>query len=121
MKYFRVIIAGGRNFTDYNLLKNKCGNILANKAATHHIIIVSGTARGADSLGEQYAREHGYTIEQYPADWKTNGRAAGIIRNGQMANSADALIAFWDGESRGTKNMIDLARKKGLLVRVVNY
>lgn len=121
MEDFRVIIAGGRDFNDYALLKAKCDNILAEKATTHHIIIVSGAARGADNLGEKYAQEHSYTIEKYPADWNTHGKAAGPIRNAQMANSADALIAFWDGKSHGTKSMINIARSKGLFVRVINY
>lgn len=121
MNYFRVIIAGGRDFNNYPLLKAKCDNILAEKATTHKIIIVSGTARGADSLGEKYAQEHSYTIERYPADWNTHGKAAGPIRNAQMANSADALIAFWDGKSHGTQSMINIAKAKGLLVRVINY
>ena len=121
MEYFRVIIAGGRDFNDYPLLKAKCDNILADKTATHRIIVVSGAAKGADSLGEQYAREKGYTIEQYPADWNAHGRAAGPIRNTQMANSADALIAFWDGQSKGTKSMINIAKTKGLGVRVISY
>ena len=121
MNYFRVIIAGGRDFNNYPLLKAKCDNILAEKATTHQIIIVSGTARGADSLGEKYAQEHSYTIERYPADWNTHGKAAGPIRNAQMANSADALIAFWDGKSHGTQSMINIAKAKGLLVRVINY
>lgn len=121
MEYFRVIIAGGRDFNDYPLLKAKCDNILADKTATHRIIVVSGAAKGADSLGEQYAREKGYTVERYPADWNTHGRAAGPIRNAQMANSADALIAFWDGQSKGTKSMINIAKTKGLGVRVISY
>lgn len=121
MEYFRIIIAGGRDFYNYELLKAKCNSILSSKAATHRIIVVSGAAKGADSLGEQYAREKGYTVEQYPADWNTHGRAAGPIRNAQMANSADALIAFWDGQSRGTQSMINIARAKGLPVRVIRY
>lgn len=121
MQYFRVIIAGGRDFQDYELLKEKCDNILKERSGTQKIIVVSGAARGADKMGERYANEKGYTIEQYPADWKHLGNAAGPIRNAQMANSADALIAFWDGQSRGTKNMINVARTKGLLVRVINY
>ena len=121
MEYFRVIIAGGRDFNDYPLLKAKCDNILADKTATHRIIVVSGAAKGADSLGEQYAREKGYTVERYPADWNTHGRAAGPVRNAQMANSADALIPFWDGQSKGTKSMINIAKTKGLGVRVISY
>ena len=84
-------------------------------------MIVSDHASGADALGERYAQERGYETEVYPADWKTNGRAAGPIRNAQMAAVADALIAFWDGKSRGTKNMIDTATKRGLQVAVVRY
>lgn len=118
---FRVIIAGGRDFNDYALLKAKCDNILAEKTATHRIIIVSGAARGADSLGEQYAREHNYILDSHPADWNTHGKSAGYIRNAQMENSSDALIAFWDGHSRGTKHMIDTAINKGLEVRTIIY
>lgn len=121
MEYYRVIIAGGREFNDYQLLKEKCDNILATMVKSCQIVILSGTAKGADKLGEQYAQEKGYTVEQYPADWNSHGKKAGIIRNAQMANSAQALIAFWDGKSRGTKNMIEVASSKGLAVRVVNY
>ena len=117
---YRVIIAGCRDFTDYELLKEKCDFYLQNKKP-ENIVIVSGHASGADSLGERYAQERGYETEIYPADWKTNGRAAGPIRNAQMATVADALIAFWDGKSRGTKNMIDTATKRGLQVAVVRY
>ena len=118
---FRVIIAGGRDFNDYALLKAKCDNILAEKTATHRIVIVSGAARGADSLGERYAREHGYTLDSHPADWNTHGKSAGYVRNAQMANSAEALIAFWDGHSRGTKHMIDTSVRNGLSVRTILY
>ena len=116
-----MIIAGGRDFNDYALLKAKCDTILAEKAATHRIVIVSGAARGADSLGERYAREHGYALDSHPADWNTHGKSAGYIRNTDMANSADALIAFWDGHSRGTKHMIDTSIRNGLSVRTILY
>jgi len=84
-------------------------------------LVVSGTAKGADRLGERFARERGYRIERFPADWNRDGYAAGPVRNAQMAENADALIAFWDGQSRGTKNMIENARRKGLGVRVIKY
>ena len=118
---FKAIIAGTRDFSDYELLRQKCDTILSSKKMACDIVIVSGTARGADRLGEQYARERGYRIERYPADWDRDGNSAGPIRNAKMADNAHALIAFWDGNSRGTKNMIDLARTKGLAVRVINY
>ncbi len=118
---FRLIVAGGRDFFNYNLLREKCDRLLCQKHLTHKIIIVSGAARGVDRLGERYASERGYQVERFPADWQHKGKASGFIRNRQMADVADALIAFWDGSSRGTANMIELARKRELQVRVVYY
>ena len=112
-----IIIAGSRNFNDYNLLKTSCDNLLTQFT---NIEIVSGTARGADKLGERYAREKGYDIKQFPANWSL-GKSAGYIRNDEMAQYADMLIAFWDGTSKGTKHMIDLANKRGIKVEIVNY
>lgn len=117
---YRIIIAGGRYFSDNELLKKKCDEFLHDKTS-EEIVIISGHASGADSLGERYAQEKGFKIETYPADWKKYGRAAGPIRNEQMANIANALIAFWDGKSKGTKSMINLAKKKGLQVFVALY
>ena len=117
---YKVIIAGCRDFTDYELLREKCDYHLQN-LRLEDIVIVSGHASGADSLGERYAQERGFQLETYPADWKAHGRAAGPIRNAKMARVAHALIAFWDGKSRGTKNMIDTARKHNLQVAVVRY
>lgn len=116
---FRVIIAGKRSFNDYDTLRDVCDNILADKCRSHTVVVISGGADGADSLGERYAQERGYDLQRFPADWQQYGRAAGPIRNRQMADNADALIAFWDGESRGTKNMIETARKVGLLERTI--
>ena len=118
---FRIIIAGGRDFNDYNLLKEKVDNLISEKRKTHQIYIVSGKARGADSLGEKYANENGLNIMEFPADWDKHGRSAGYKRNVEMAENADALIAFWDGESRGTKHMIDIAKEKNLLTRIIRY
>lgn len=118
---FRVIIAGGRDFNDYEQLKRKCDDLLYQRKITNRIVVVSGAAQGADRLGERYARERGYAIDSHPADWNTHGKSAGFIRNSEMANSANALIAFWDGKSHGTKQMIDTANAKGLDVRVIPY
>jgi hypothetical protein len=112
-----IIIAGSRNFNDYNLLKSSCDNLLTQFT---NIEIVSGTARGADKLGERYAREKGYDIKQFPANWDKFGKSAGYIRNDEMAQYADMLIAFWDGTSKGTKHMIDLANKRGIKVLVID-
>lgn len=117
---YKVIVAGCRDFADYELLKEKCDFYLQNKKP-ENIVIVSGHASGTDALGERYAQERGYETEIYPTDWKTHGRAAGPIRNAQMAAVADALIALWDGKSHGIKNMIETARKHNLQVAVVRY
>ena len=121
MEEFRVIIAGTRDFSNYELLKEKCDNILSAKRKDSNIVILSGTAKGADRLGERYARERGFLLRRFPADWDKDGNKAGPIRNAKMADNADALIAFWDGTSRGTSHMIMTAKEKGLATRVINY
>ncbi|SDX74851.1 Protein of unknown function [Lutibacter oricola] len=113
----KLIIAGTRTFTDYKKLCTECDNILQDQS---NIEIVSGAYyRGADKLGELYAKQRGYKITRFPAYWNKFGRAAGPKRNQHMANYADTLIAFWDGESRGTKNMIQLAEIRGLKIRTI--
>ena len=80
-----------------------------------------GCAKGADDLGLKYAKEFKIPYKLMPADWKRHGRQAGFIRNAEMANVAQALIAFWDYESPGTKHMIEYATKKNLRILVVGY
>lgn len=118
---FRVIIAGGRDFSDYELLKKKVLLYTSEVNKDNSIVVISGKAKGADTLGEKLAKEIGWKVLEYPADWYSNGKSAGYIRNIEMAKNADALIGFWDGKSRGTKHMIDAAEKNHLLVRVVSY
>lgn len=109
---------------------NKCTEILEQETKNYipdKIRIVSGTARGADKLGEQFAQTAHYEISRFPAEWNTYGKSAGYRRNAEMAKFASkngnigVLIAFWDGKSRGTKHMIDLVRKYRLRVHVVTY
>lgn len=114
----KLIIAGGRDFTHFEGALVRFNHIYRDKGITE---IVSGTARGADRVGEGIAREIGIPITRFPADWDEYGKSAGYIRNSEMADYADALLVFWDGKSRGTKHMIDLATKKGLEVKVINY
>ncbi len=118
----RVVIAGSRDFDNYELLKQKMDKILSKRIANNEeIIIISGTAKGADKLGERYAKERGFKIERYPADWNKFGKRAGYLRNEQMAKVADACVCFWDGQSKGTKHMIDLANKYNLAIRTILY
>ena len=114
----KVIIAGGRNFNDYDSLKNKVDTILSNQK---EVTIVSGTARGADRLGERYAEENHHKVEKYPAMWDIYGKSAWYKRNEEMAKIADSCVVFWDGKSRGTKHMIDLAKKFNLKLRIIKF
>jgi hypothetical protein len=113
----KIIIAGSRIFNDYVELCNTCDFLISNQS---NIEIVSGTAKGADELGEKYARERNYRIRQFPANWNKYGKSAGYIRNAEMAAYSDMLIVFWNRKSKGTKNMIDLAERNGLKISI-NY
>jgi len=123
----RLIIAGGRTFHSLDLMIDKVDEFLSddefvvNRDDAALITIISGTARGADQTGERYAALRGYSVERYPAQWDVYGRSAGYKRNEQMAKIATHCIVFWDGQSRGSKHMLDLATKHGLEVRVVRY
>lgn len=119
-KMFRIIIAGGRKFKDYELLCSKMAAFTEN-VNPEDIEIVSGVARGADQLGERWAAEGVIPVKHFPADWGQYGKSAGYKRNEDMARYATHLVAFWDGKSRGTEHMIQLAEKVGLEVRVVRY
>ena len=128
MKELRIIIAGSRDFNDYELLKKSAIEIIAKKTMLPDLTrIISGGARGADTLGERFANEMGLEISRFIPDWDGLGKRAGYVRNAEMAKFAveddnyGVLIAFWDGQSRGTKHMIDLAKRYGLEVHVVNF
>ena len=128
MKELRVIIAGSRDFNDYELLKKSAIEIITKKTMFPDLTrIISGCARGADTLGERFANEMGLEISRFIPDWDGLGKRAGYVRNAEMAKFAveddndGILIAFWDGKSKGTKHMIDLAKRYGLEVHVVNY
>lgn len=116
---YKVIIAGSRDFDDYKLLCDEVDVFLSNKKH-NSIVIVSGTAKGADALGERYATEHNYVIERHPADWDRYGKSAGYKRNEDMAYTADGCVAFWKNGSRGTMHMINIAKENGLDLRIVN-
>ena len=113
----KLIIAGTRSFQDYDLLckilkETEIGNIEE---------IVCGGARGADKLGERYAKEFGYSLKYFYPNWEKYGKSAGIIRNHAMGDYADYLLAFWDGTSKGTKDMIDYMKKIGKHGKVIIY
>lgn len=107
----KIIIAGSRDITDYKVVEEA---IRQSGWLDEHTEIVSGMARGVDMLAVEYAQTNHLPLYRFPADWDKYGKGAGYIRNREMAAFADALIAIWDGKTRGTKMMIDVARSKGL-------
>ena len=109
----RTIIAGSRSIMHYNWICSKIDSIDFTIS-----VVLCGLAEGVDILGEKYAKERGIAVNYFPADWNKYGAKAGFLRNRDMANNADALIAFWDGKSKGTKSMINIAKERKLIVKV---
>ncbi len=104
----KLIIAGSRPITDYSLL------VRAMDLTPYYSIIseiVSGNAQGVDLLGERYARDHSIPVHVFPAKWTEHGLSAGPRRNMEMAAYSDALLAIWDGHSKGTTHMVDTMKR----------
>jgi hypothetical protein len=131
---FKLIIAGGRDFANRELVRLSLKDYLKeNNLKVSDLTIVSGHGEkwdaksktyelsGADKLGEDIAIKNNIPLLTFPADWSKYGRAAGPKRNEEMAKVANGLLAFWDGESRGTLSMINNAKKRGLIVKVIQY
>lgn len=104
----KTIIAGGRNVIEAGILASALDELPWKISE-----VVSGGAKGIDALGEQWAGINSIPVKLFKADWKAYGRAAGPKRNRQMAEYADALLAIWDGQSKGTANMIKNVQKRG--------
>lgn len=115
----KLIVAGGRDFTNYEWMSKAIEAVLD----THPIdMIISGGAPGADELAELWCLESIFPLQVFEADWEKYGRAAGPIRNREMAKAGDVLLCFWDGKSKGTKSMINEARREQLLdIHILYY
>lgn len=112
----KLAVVGSRSFSDFQILSG-----FLDKIAPRVSAIVTGDAKGADRLAARWARERGIPTIVFRADWARHGRAAGPIRNQEIVDAADAMVAFWDGTSRGTKDAIQRARKKGIPVEIVGF
>lgn len=119
-KKVHIIIAGGRDFNEYETLRLAFTDFLADFVNTE-VAVISGMARGADLLGVQIAEAYSLPILHMPAEWDKYGKSAGYHRNADMANLATHLLAAWDGKSRGTMHMINIATEKKLITKVINY
>ena len=123
-----IVVAGSRGWMDTDLLYSTLDAFIEPLLEMHSpssalqdgpITIISGTAHGADTMGERWAESRDIPILRMPADWETHGRRAGYLRNEQMAAIADHVFVFWDGVSRGSQHMIDIATRMDIPVDVI--
>ena len=117
----KLIIAGSRGFTDHVLMKIKLHTFLNQQGFIVPDEVISGGARGADTYGAHWALARDIKVTYFHPNWTKYGNSAGYRRNELMADAATHLIAFHDGESRGTQHIVDIARRKKLTVEVINY
>ena len=110
----KIAIIGSRNFTNYKLLQE-----ILEQYQPKITLVVSGAAKGADSLGEKWALENNIQTLIFPADWNQYGKIAGFIRNEDIIKNCDCCVAFWDGESKGTKHSLSLCKKYNKPVKIV--
>ena len=115
----RVIVAGSRWFEDYATAEKNITACLCTLSPVDPVVILSGGCRGVDALGERYAAQHGMAVERFLPQWSRYGKRAGPLRNRTMADSCDAVICFWDGVSRGTKSLLDYAKRQQKLVYII--
>jgi hypothetical protein len=108
----KVAVIGSRDFNDYEEVKQTLSTIKIT-------LLVSGGAKGADSLGERYAKEHNIETKIFLPDWEKYGKKAGFLRNTDIINEAELIIAFWDGQSKGTKDSIDKAFKSEKKILII--
>ena len=123
VKMFYLIVAGSRTFNDYEILSNKLDALLVNQT---EVTIVSGGAKGADTLAEHYAKQHNYPLKVFNADWNTYGKSAGYRRNEQMHKFISQFenrgcVCFWDGSSKGTQHNFKLAEQFKTPLRICKF
>lgn len=121
MSEFKLIVAGGRDYMDYEHLSRVLFAMADVEFADKELSIVSGMAKGADALGHKFAKENHVKVYEFPADWGKYGKRAGPLRNEEMAKFSDGLLAFWDGQSRGTAHMIRTIENMRKPVHVIRY
>lgn len=112
----KLAIIGSRGFNDINLL-----NETLNPLVFQIDLVISGGARGADKMGEEWAERHGIDTLIFPAEWDKYGKLAGFRRNEDIIKNADTVIAFWDQKSKGTLHSINLAKELKKPIRIITF
>lgn len=120
MQEFKLIVAGGRDFTDAEHMSRVLFAMADVEFADYEVSIVSGMAKGADALGYQFAKANHVKVYEFPARWEMFGKRAGFVRNKEMGDFADGLLAFWNG-SNGTGNMIAYMKTLNKPVTIIRY
>jgi hypothetical protein len=115
----KVAIVGSRTFINYNLFTNTMDK-LSDSGLFEVTEIISGGAKGVDTLAERYANEKGIPITVIKPDWELHGKSAGMIRNGEIIRQTEMVVAFWDGKSRGTRNTIGRAMQAQMTCFIIN-
>ena len=121
MLEFKLIVAGGRDYTKYDRVYSAIMELAEGELADKAVSIVSGMAKGADKLGYIFALSNNVKVYEFPANWNQFGKSAGFIRNTAMANFSDGLLAFWDGQSKGTAHMISTMKAQKKPVFICRY
>lgn len=118
---YYLIVAGGRDYIDCDRIVQELFALISNELKEFQVEIIHGAARGADQTADLAARRLNLARHPCPAEWDKHSRSAGPIRNRKMADVAHGLLAFWDGESKGTEDMISVMRQQNKDVRIINY
>jgi hypothetical protein len=100
----KVAVVGSREWTDHLMIRDFIYSL------DEDDVVISGGARGVDQFAELYARERGLAVLVFSPAWDTHGRKAGLIRNQDIVDACDRLVAFWDKSSKGTAHALNLAR-----------
>ena len=109
----KIGVVGSRDFDDYKKLEKELNKI---EGIT---VIVSGGAKGADTLAREFAEKNDIKLTEFKPDYEQYGRGAPLRRNKKIVEYSDQIIAFWDGESKGTKNTIDIAERENKRVTII--
>ena len=115
----KLAVVGSRSIQNFRFVGCILDGIVAAMGYSE-VTLISGAAAGVDSLAAKWARKRGFEVIEFPADWEAHGRSAGFIRNRDIVESADGVVAIWDGISKGTANSISLAKKRENLIAVIN-
>ena len=116
----RLAIIGSRTFNDYSLLEREV-RLFELSQGERISMIISGGAKGADTLAHKFAANNNIPIMEIIPNWNKFGKKAGMLRNIDIWNDSDCGIAFWDGESKGTKHSFSIAKQQNKILKIITY